>query len=315
MAPIPGKNVVAARTAQQNLDPDAGGQRRDMARQQCCWVGLRLIEVCDELGKIVHDPVVDRHLVERNSEMLGEHPGEGQVGNDLVIVAKPFVAGCKAGHRPGAALSRNRNDSAGINASGKECSDFHIRQHLAFDRSFQVPPRARDDVRIAKRSGIGRRQAIEAAATFLTATVDRQPRARRELAHGCKHRSFAGRIKISQIGACCGLIDCSIEAGNGQQRLDLACERQPARRARDVQRLDPDPIADKRQGLVAAVPQREREDAIEAFQGIHGVARQQFEEYFGVAGAAEDCTPSRQFGPQYGSVIQFAIIANDKAAG
>jgi hypothetical protein len=82
------------------------------------------------------------------------------------------------------------------------------------------------------------------------------------------------------------------------QRLQFRTEDQLSVEPAVIERLDPDRIADQRQGSITTVPDRKGEDADQTARGpFDAPGGAGFDQDFGIGPAAEDMPRSFQLGP------------------
>ena len=99
-------------------------------------------------------------------------------------------------------------------------------------------------------------------------------------------------------------------AGAGEDRLDLGAEDQGAVGLRVEEGADAQPIAGQEQGAVPAVPDGDRELAVEAGQAVRAVLLVRVQDDFGVARGREPVSPALQLQSQL-RVIEDLTVEHD----
>ena len=102
----------------------------------------------------------------------------------------------------------------------------------------------------------------------------------------------------------------------GEDGLGLAREQHAGACFRPVERLDADAVAREVQNPLLAVPERDREHALEPLECAVAPGEVGVGDRLGVAGGAErDPVITGELAPQFGVVVELAIVADDDAAG
>lgn len=135
-----------------------------------------------------------------------------------------------------------------------------------------------------------------------------QPRSRRKLLDSREHRFRRGSGDETRMVRQ-PFIDRTGLVGIGEQRLDLGCEGQPTMMLAVIQRLDPDPIANQPQFLLAGIPQGDSEHPAEFVQAFNPPLLEGMEDHFGIGmiGLPAMTAQTNEFGANLGVVIDFAV--------
>src|SRR5439155_26589361 len=108
-------------------------------------------------------------------------------------------------------------------------------------------------------------------------------------------------------------VDDRVVIGHGgevrkrEQRLDLGREQEVARRRGVVERLDSEPVARAEQAAQPAIPDGEREHALNAFETALAPPSVRLEQHLGIGARAEPAARPLQLAPQLAMVVDLAI--------
>ena len=96
-------------------------------------------------------------------------------------------------------------------------------------------------------------------------------------------------------------------AGSTSKRLDLGREAKPPRRGRVVERLHAEPVACEQHGRCSAVPDREREHAVQPIEHAGAPLRVRGEQNLGVRLGVELAAERAQLLAQLDVVVDLAV--------
>jgi len=94
----------------------------------------------------------------------------------------------------------------------------------------------------------------------------------------------------------------------GEERLDLRAEEEAVRKRRDVERLDPQPIAGQDEPAPAGIPQRDGEHAVERAHELEALLLVEMNDDFRVAARVEAMTPGFEAALQLREVVDLAVV-------
>ena len=186
-----------------------------------------------------------------------------------------------------AQLRHGADDAGGVDAAGEERADRDVGDEVRLDGVAQE--RAHLDGGFALVDGARRflRPQIPVARDRQLAAAVTQDVAGRQLAHTVEDRLIRRRGAERQIVRQRLGRDGAAHVGMAEQRLELAAEDQPARRGREVERLDAEAIARQHQLVALAIPHGEAEHAGQRLDDSGAALLEEMDDDLGVAGGGE----------------------------
>ena len=230
----------------------------------------------------------------------------GHQRRDPAFVMRLLGEGCRQQRKLPAFRHRPRNqravDTAALEDSHRDVAD----QLVADDLVEQRQERVHRFIQPAK--AVRAPRSPEPPRDFAAVFVDRQ-RTRLDLTdvphrRGVRPGIAHGKEAVQAVG-----IERARMGGVGENSLDLAGEAHGVADQRDKQRFGPDRIPRKHQPLVRAVPERDREDALDAGEQLVTPGKIARRQDLGVAMRAEYRSEiARELGTERGLVIDLAIV-------
>ncbi len=143
--------------------------------------------------------------------------------------------------------------------------------------------------------------------------IDREQVPRRQLVHAAEDRARR-RDEVQQQVAREGLrVESRPRVQRGQDRLGLGAEQEALAFAGVVERLLPEPVARDEQPAPAAVPHREREHAVQAFDDRVAPRAIAVEDHLHVAVGAERVTEQLELATKLALVVDLGVRDQDDA--
>ncbi len=252
--------------------------------------------------------------VQNHPVVLGAHVA----GDDLGVrplVGRHFerrrVSDVKAGGERVNVRNRSprEHDQRGrVHPARQVRADGHVGHQLAIDGALE-----RGSERLRK-PAVARRRLGGGDGVVVRAALDRpvvrhaKPRPRRQHRNPLEQRVLAvGVLERHVLDQRRERQPCRL-TGEREDRLDLRSEHQPARVLTQIQRLGSEAIAREQQLVLAAVPDREREDPIEAVEHAHPPFLVAVHEHFAV-GVRDELVAARLEQPaQLAVVVDLAVV-------
>ena len=303
VAPIATEELVAPDAGHRHLHL-AMRQLRDQERHQERRIGQRLVEVLDQGREEVDDPRLNDQSLVLGAEVLRDTLGVGRL---VVIAVRAVEADTERAHAGARRLAHEGHHRRRVDAAAEERAQRDVADHL-------IPhglPEERDQLRAARLEAGPGPLLVEAEIPVrlrsdLAALGDETPtggklanapeQGARRL-HEPQPEELRGRL---QIGA-------AVHARERQQRFDLRSEREPLPSLDVVQRLHAGAVTRHQQSSALEVPQREREDAVEAGDALVVIVLVGVDDDFRVRPGAEAVALALQLIAELSVVVDLAV--------
>jgi hypothetical protein len=250
----------------------------------------------------------DRHRV-----VLGAQEVGGVAGSlDLVGLGAAAGEAHGVGPHQRRVASHHRAHGRRVDPAGQHHPDGDVAHHLPGHRALEgVPVLAHQRAPIAPLPP-GR---LEAVLELLDPVRPRrQHGGRPQLAHRAQGGGRGGHEAEGEEVVDRHQVHLARDRRVGEQGLDLGGEGQPAAGPGPVQGLDPEPVASQVQGPGPHVPQRDREDAVQALHEPRPLLLVKVGDDLAVGARAQPVPPRLQARPQLGVVVELAVEHDDDVA-
>jgi hypothetical protein len=286
---IAAEQLVGPLAGEKHLDAVAVREPRDHRHRDRALVHQRELVMPHR----PHEPIAPRRRVHRrrpqfDPKLAGDEPrprplvGPGLVGHRGVV-----------GHDPRMLLARQRSDQAGVKATRAHRPHRHVGHQAPADRPAQL---RLEHVAQLTAAGVGERRhalPVDRGRRVVPAAlgrgqgfeVDVEQRPGRQAVDSHKRRLRPFRPAVpdcvrEHVGP------CAARDPGGQQRADLRGEPHGPTVAREIERLDPEPVAREQHAAMGGVVRGEREQAVAARHRVVSPCIERVEERLGVGPAA-----------------------------
>ena len=197
---------------------------------------------------------------------------------------------------------------AGVDPAGKEQSERHVGPHvLAHDL---LEERGKRLLRLRHRHRLGPHVVYRpvAVAAAVQVVVDRDRMAGRHPGDPGKNGLLAGQeLVLEELPDRVG-VECRRRRQQWQQGLELGAERDPGGIAKQVQRLDAQPISREHDAPIDAIVDRQRKHAVESPQAVDALGRVDLQHAFRIrVGQRLDAGPGAELVAQFDVVVDLAV--------
>ena len=232
-------------------------------------------------------PVVDADLVVIGGERLRDQVGVGELV--AAQAAYRFEADAEGRQAALAALREQRDDEARVEPARQQHADGHVGDHATLDGQPQLGEQRLLPLAVGQRArGANEARTPVDGRALAPVGLDDPHRGGRQLAHAREDGVRRGNHRVEGHVVVQGrAIDRGVDAARRQQRRQGRREPQPARTARQVEGLYPQPVARHHQAAAVALDDDEGEHPQEPLDAGRAPAVIRLDDHLGVRGREE----------------------------
>ena len=287
----------------------ASGELREIVGRDRGGVGEWLVEVAHELRDEVGDVGRDGQLGVVRLESPGDEPGRR-----ALVVRRIVEADRERLDGAGVDPPRQRDDGARVEPAAQEDAEGNVRDQLpshGVREEVQELRRHRSRTEVA--CGRSNLREVPVAVVGEPPALPDQKMAGLELADLPVDRVRSRDVEQRQVEAERLDVHRRTQA-IGEERLDLGAEEEAVRELRDVQRLDPQPIAGQDEPAPGGVPERDGEHAVERAHEVEALLLVEMNDDFRIRARVEAMTPGFELALQLREVVDLAVVDRPDAA-